>query len=256
MFQYFDKETEENFMRRTSAGFSFIIVAFLITIFAVLSAFAQQKTVDATRQSGFAGGETAFAQTAADDFDAKNELSVLGGFASRALGNLRKSNFGFAAVRYSRRIASSDSLALKYQIDFLPLAVIEYDKQLVTQTAPATFAVRNERTTAYGAGFSPVGLQLNFRRRNKIQPFAAVNAGLIYFNKSIPDDRTATFPNRFGTHLNFATNAGGGVEFASESSSAVTVGYKFQHISNASRGNINPGFNQNILYVGYTFKKW
>lgn len=244
-------------MRRASADFASTVIVLLITIFAVVSALAQQKTIDAARQSGFAGGETAFAQTAAaDDFDAKNELSILGGFAPRALGNLRKSNYGFAAVRYSRRVASSDSLALKYQIDFLPLVVLEYDRQLVTQTAPATFAVRNERTTAYGAGFSPFGLQLNFRRRNKIQPFAAINAGLIYFNKSIPDDRTTTFPNRFGTHLNFATNAGGGAEFATESSRAVTVGYKFQHISNASRGNINPGFNQNIFYAGYTFKKW
>jgi hypothetical protein len=62
--------------------------------------------------------------------------------------------------------------------------------------------------------------------------------------------------NRFGTRLNFATAAGGGVDFVTDSGRAFTIGYKFQHISNATRGNINPGFDQNLFYIGYTFKKW
>lgn len=189
--------------------------------------------------------------------DAKNELSVMGGFAPESLnfGTSRNSNFGFAAVRYSRRIAASDNVALKYQVDFVPLALINYNDEAVVQTTP-TFVVARNRRTVYGAGLNPVGLQLNFRRQAKVQPFVGLNLGLIYFAKSIPDDRSAFFPERRGARLNFASSAGGGVEFAGENDNAYSVGFKFQHISNASRGNINPGFNQTLFYFGYTFKKW
>ncbi|MFN3329310.1 MAG: hypothetical protein ACK419_00095 [Pyrinomonadaceae bacterium] len=30
-------------------------------------------------------------------------------------------------------------------------------------------------------------------------------------------------------------------------------GYKYYHISNANRGLINPGFDNNIFFVGYRF---
>lgn len=189
-------------------------------------------------------------------FEKKNELSVRGGFAPKGLTNLRKSNFGFAAVRYSRRVAAGDSVALKYTIDAVPVAVLNYEKQRVIQTAATAFAVETEDETVYGFGVTPVGLQLNFRRRNKIQPFVAASAGLIIFSKVIPDDRTALFPDRKGTRLNFATGAGGGVEFIADGERSYTFGYQFQHISNASRGNINPGFNHNLFYIGYTFNKW
>jgi hypothetical protein len=36
---------------------------------------------------------------------------------------------------------------------------------------------------------------------------------------------------------------------------AVSIGYKYYHISNGSRGQINPGFDNNVLYLGYTFFK-
>ena len=34
---------------------------------------------------------------------------------------------------------------------------------------------------------------------------------------------------------------------------AVTVGYKYYHISNGDRGLQNPGFDNNVFYIGYTF---
>lgn len=192
-------------------------------------------------------------------FDDKNEFAVWGGFAPdlpKFIGSSRDSTFGQLSVRYSRRVATAGSVALKYQIDFTPLALINYDRRPVIQTAPNTFAERPSGETVYGVGLNPVALQLNFRRRSKIQPFVGMHAGMLYFAKSIPDDRSTFFPDRYGTHLNFATAAGGGVDFLTDSGRAFTVGYKFQHISNATRGNINPGFDQNLFYLGYTFKKW
>lgn len=237
------------------------INVFLVVISAVFSVFGQSNFngSDGEKKSVAVYKIVVTDSTQLDDaeaFDKKNELSVRGGFAPKGLTNLRKSNFGFAAVRYSRRIAATDSVALKYTIDAVPIAVLDYEKQRVVQTGATTFAVAPDSETVYGVGVTPVGLQLNFRRRSKIQPFVAGSAGLIIFSKVIPDDRSALFPERKGTRLNFATGAGGGVEFVQNGERSYTVGYQFQHISNASRGNINPGFNHNLFYIGYTFNKW
>lgn len=200
-----------------------------------------------------------FAASLTAQNEAKNELSVWGGFAPdipRVFGGSRESSFGEVGFRYSRRIASSRYLALKYTIDAIPLAVINYKRERVFQTAPNTLTVQRDSTTAFAYGVTPVGFQLNFRRKKKVQPFLSANAGLLIFNKSIPDDRSPLFPDRRGKRLNYTLAGGGGVEFLTESQRSFIVGFKFHHISNASTGNINPGFDQNLFYFGYTFKKW
>lgn len=241
--------------------FSSFPASAICLLLAAFSVFGQANLdeLSSKKKSGAADGIAVAGSIQTDDsdaFDKKNELSIRGGFAPKGLTSLRKSNFGFAAVRYSRRIAGNDSVALKYTLDAIPAAVINYEKRRAIQTAATAVAVETEDETVYGVGLTPLGLQLNFRRRNKIQPFVAGNAGLIIFSKVIPDDRSALFPDRKGTRLNFATGAGGGVEFVADSERSYTLGYQFQHISNASRGNINPGFNHNLFYFGYTFNKW
>lgn len=211
-----------------------------------------------TKTSGSALEET-MPQTGASDFEEKNELSVWGGFAPdmpRVFGGSRPSSYGQLAVRYSRHLIGSENLALKYTIDFIPIAVINYDRRPVFQPSPNTFVVQSQDTTAYAWGLTPVGFQLHFRRKSKIQPFISANAGLLVFNKTIPDDRSPVFPDRFGRQVNFTLAGGGGVDFLTDAGRTFTVGFKFHHISNSSTGNINPGFDQNLFYVGYTFKKW
>lgn len=192
-------------------------------------------------------------------FDEKNELSVWGGFAPdmpRVFGGSRPSSYGQVALRYSRRLATAGSVAIKYSIDFIPLAVLNYDRRPIIRTSPTTLVVQPQNETAYAWGLTPVGFQLHFRRKSSIQPFMSANAGLLVFNKTIPDDRSAVYPDRFGRQVNFTLAGGGGVDFLTESGKTFTVGFKFHHISNASTGNINPGYDQNLFYVGYTFKKW
>ncbi|HMS42969.1 MAG TPA: acyloxyacyl hydrolase, partial [Pyrinomonadaceae bacterium] len=89
------------------------------------------------------------------------------------------------------------------------------------------------------------GLQVNFRPRNKYQPFVGVSGGLLYFNK--------TTPNFVGTRFNFTADVGGGLEIKLKKKRALTIGYKYYHISNGDRGIENPGFDHNIFYIGYTF---
>jgi len=250
---------KENFLRKFSANLAFVISIFFIMVVSVFSVFGQRASNEfASESKDNAANANSAAQTADSEVFNKNELSVLGGIApeKRFFGGSRKSIFGFAAVRYSRRVASGKYLALKYQIDFTPLALVNYERQRVVQITPTTPGIERERETVYGVGFTPVGLQLNFRRKKKVQPFISMGAGLIFFAKSVPDDRSPLFPDRQGRKFNFTTSGGVGVEFATKSERAYTVGFKFHHISNASTGNINPGFDQNLFYFGYTFKKW
>lgn len=236
---------------RRAAGFLMVAASFTFAV------SAQSLTTDAQVNAG----ENASGAAQIDDtvLNAKNEFAVWGGFAPdipRLFSGSRKSSFGEIGFRYSRRLATTENLALKYQVDLIPLAVINYRVERLIRTGPNTFDYNRNRETAYAAGITPVSFQLNFRRRTKVQPFITAGAGLLIFGKKIPDDRSSLRPNQVGRRLNFTPQGGGGVDFLTDDGRAYTVGFKFHHISNNSTANINPGFDQNFFYFGYTFKKF
>lgn len=244
-------------MRKFSADFLRAVSLFIITAAVTLTAAAQDSSGE---QKNISTEESVAAAVQTDDaFDEKNELAVWGGFAPdipRLFSGSRKSSFGEVGFRYSRRIATTENVAIKYQFDLIPLAVLNYRVERLFQTSPTTFSYNRDRETVYAAGITPVSFQANFRRRNKIQPFLTASAGLLIFGKKIPDDRSPLRPDQVGRRLNFTLAGGGGVEFLTDDARSYTVGFKFHHISNSSTGNINPGFDQNLFYFGYTFKKW
>ena len=243
-------------MRKSFAACLRLLGFFIIVSISASVAFAQEISV-AGKNNSTEENLPATAQTD-DALDKKNQFTVWGAFAPdipRVFGGSRRSTFGEFGFQYSRRIATSRNVALKYTIDVIPLALINYEQQRITQLTP-TFIIERDKTTAYGAGLTPVGFQLNFRRQSKVQPFVTAQAGLIVFNKSVPDDRSVIRPNERGRQFNFTLAGGGGVEFLTDTARSYVLGFKFHHISNASTGNINPGFDQNLFYFGYTFKKF
>ena len=56
-----------------------------------------------------------------------------------------------------------------------------------------------------------------------------------------------------GTKFNYTWDFGIGVQLFVRDDQALTLGYDWKHISNAYSGRTNPGFDANILYVGYSF---
>lgn len=243
-------------MRKSSAAFLRAASFFIIVAVCASLASAQE----------FSGGNSNSTKTELtkavqvdESLDKKNEFAVWSGFAPdipRLFSGSRKSSFGEVGFRYSRRIATTENVAIKYQFDAIPLAILNYRVERLFRTSPTTFTFNRDRETAYAAGITPVSFQANFRRRSKIQPFLTASAGLLIFGKKIPDDRSPLRPNQVGRRLNFTLAGGGGVEFMTDDARSYTVGFKFHHISNSSTGNINPGFDQNLFYFGYTFKKW
>ncbi|MGC2237557.1 MAG: acyloxyacyl hydrolase [Pyrinomonadaceae bacterium] len=179
----------------------------------------------------------------------KNEFTVWGGFSPdsstliKGTGRVEDARFGVVAFRYARRFNNSDKVNLKYTADVIPIAFLNYPDFVILPTNPLT--IGTERPTRYGFGASPLGIQANFRPRKKVQPFIEATGGLLYLNK-----RT---PNYVGTRFQFTADVGGGVEFKLKEKRAFIIGYKYFHISNGNRGIQNPGFDNNLIYVGYTF---
>src|SRR5215213_9715307 len=173
---------------------------------------------------------------------AANEYGVWGGgsFGSPTLiGTTERVRLGLVAFRYARVLARGENLALKYTLDAVPVASMSFPA--FETTAGVT---REVRTTMTGAGLSPVGFQLNFRRRERVQPFAQASGGFLYFGERVPDTRGAQF--------NFTGDFGGGVQWKTGARRAWTVGYRYHHVSNGYRADVNPGFDSNLFYVGFS----
>ncbi len=186
--------------------------------------------------------------------EGKNELSVWGGFSPdsstviKGTGRTPDARFALVALRYARRFNNNSKVNLKYTLDLIPAAILSNPDLRVVQTNPNTFRIDKVRRTSYAFGIVPVGLQINFRPRKKVQPFIDGSGGFIYFDKRIPTD--------IGTNFTFTADVGAGVEFVLKNSRSITVGYKYYHLSNGNRGVQNPGIDNNLFHIGYTFKKF
>ena len=196
-----------------------------------------------------------FAQSTDNPFLLKrgdNEFGFWGGFSPAAttiFGGLHDDEaadrkFFIAAFRYGRTLAAAHGLALQYTLDAVPVAV-------ATGTIVSRTTVGNvttfQRETAYGGGITPLGLQLDFRNGSKVHPFAHVNGGLLWFNKSVPIEDAGSFA--------YVGEAGGGVRIFTSEKRAVTLGVRFHHISNGDRQGSNRGLNQFVIYGGFSIFK-
>jgi hypothetical protein len=181
-----------------------------------------------------------------------NEFGFWGGVSFRAttiFGGLHDDeaadrSFFVAAFRYGRTLAANDSMALQYTLDAIPVAVATGNIVQSTTVGPITTF---RRETAYGAGVTPLGLQLDFRNRSHIKPFIHINGGLLVFNQSVP------LPD--AGKLALVGEAGGGLRVFTSDRRAVSFGVRFHHISNGDRSGSNRGLNQFMVYAGFSIFK-
>lgn len=181
-----------------------------------------------------------------------NEFGFWGGVSPAAttiFGGLRDDEaedrkFVIAAFRYGRTLAANDSLALQYTLDAVPLALAT--GTIVSRTTVAG-VTSFQRETAYGGGVTPLGLQLDFANGSRVHPFAHVNGGLLWFNKSVPIEDAGK--------LALVGEAGGGIRIFTSERRAVSLGVRFHHISNGDRAGSNRGLNQFVIYAGFSIFK-
>ncbi|HWT00359.1 MAG TPA: acyloxyacyl hydrolase [Pyrinomonadaceae bacterium] len=185
-----------------------------------------------------------------------NEYGVWGGgafSATTAFGGLTDAEadergFVIAAFRYGRTLAANEHLALQYTLDAIPMALaVGNIESATTVTTPAGPVTTFTRSTAYGAGVTPLGLQLDFANGSRVKPFVHVNGGLLLFNESVP------LPD--AGKLALVGEAGAGLRVFTSERRAVSFGVRFHHISNGDRAGSNRGLNQFVIYAGFSVFK-
>jgi len=174
---------------------------------------------------------------------ARHEFGFWGGASPSSpvvIGVSRHRKFSAAALRYSRLLMDRKHFALRYNFDVLPLARL-------TQPRNVNGHDVGGRERIFGTGFAPLGLQLNLRNGQAIQPFVAASAGSILFTRPAPHSDAAKF--------NFMFDLGAGVQMRQGRGRVLTVGWKYHHISNAYRIRVNPGIDSNMFYTGVSFTR-
>ncbi len=143
-------------------------------------------------------------------------------------------------ARYSVQLTPDLGLgcrcALRYSPEITALSVMH--EKAPSSTNPAA------PVTHYGAGVSPVGFQLDWRRGRRVQPLFTTDAGFIYYNDRVLSPE--------GSQFMYTIDFGGGVELFRSSRNAVVLGYRYQHLSNANISDHNPGTDADTFYVGFS----
>jgi len=142
-------------------------------------------------------------------------------------------------LRYSYEIyRHNQTWTMRYSPEFTALAMLDWP----TPAPPPLGTLYNQRTRAYASGFSPVGFQWDFMPLRRIQPFLSGNGGCLYFTKQVLSPE--------GSQWMYTIDFGGGVNIFHYRNQAITLGYRYQHLSNANISHHNPGTDANTFYVG------
>src|SRR3954447_5710346 len=157
-------------------------------------------------------------------FGGDNELGFWAGFSPQSgatVGGSPDRTFFISAIRYSRVLKNWRDIGFRYTIDLAPAAVAFQPKN--------GFKVLSggQREAIYGAGISPVGMQLNFRRQKALQPFGEINGGVLYFDRNVPVPGSSNF--------NFTFDFGAGAQHFSLPPRPPTAADIFHHPSNKAQ---------------------
>ncbi len=154
------------------------------------------------------------------------------------------------SFRFGRVVGTKRNVSYQYSFGATPLAVFTknevVDTAYVSQAATPNLAP-TKRETTYGAGFQPINFKFIFLAKNRLKPYAQAGAGIMFVSKAVPVPRSTLFQ--------LTGDFGGGLMYMLSPKKAVSVGYKYFHISNGNiNGKINnPGFNANVFYLDYSF---
>ncbi len=96
-------------------------------------------------------------------------------------------------------------------------------------------ALTGERQWQYGAGISPIGFRVLWRRWGGFQPYGIAKGDIFYFQNRVLSTQ--------GTHLQFGSDIGLGVEKAVNARLGFRAGFSDFHVSNGNIGRRNPGID-------------
>jgi opacity protein-like surface antigen len=101
------------------------------------------------------------------------------------------------------------------------------------------------RQWTIGEAISPAGFQWNFLPQRKMQPFFIGHGGYMYSTQPIPISTAGSF--------NFTFDFGAGIEVFRTKTRSVRAEYRIHHISNAYTSSANPGIDNGLFQLTYSF---
>jgi lipid A 3-O-deacylase len=108
------------------------------------------------------------------------------------------------------------------------------------------YVVFPPESAVYGGSIKPVIWKWNFTSGKKIVPYFAAEGGIVFSRDNIPPGDTS--------QVNFTPGAAFGTHVFVRQKRALFFEIEFGHLSNASLGPHNPGYNGTFTFtVGYTW---
>jgi lipid A 3-O-deacylase len=212
----------------------------LLGALVVCGAAAGQSAGPATLGATTSGAASA-ASAAGDDFAGQTikkgtwELGLLGG-GGEGLGKSDNTQFAFAGGRVGY-VLTGEHLPgwlrgnFQWTVDMMPVLTV----------FPASGAI-------YGGGFKPVIWQWNFTSHRKFVPYFSADGGILFTTHNVPPGNTS--------YVNFMPGASFGAHIFTRRGRAVFFQVSAVHISSASLGTQNPGYNGSLFFtVGYSWFK-
>ena len=99
----------------------------------------------------------------------------------------------------------------------------------------------------YGASIAPLNLKWNFTSPSRVAPYLQLSEGVLFTDHDLP------FPGT--SKVNFQSGLGLGFHIFTREKRAWTAEVKYQHISSAGLGDLNPGINTVQFTLGYNWFK-
>jgi opacity protein-like surface antigen len=223
-------------------------------------------------------------------FARKNTFSFLGAYSNDSshilLGVAENRKLVDIGAGYSRRLFVDRVVDWQYSFEILPVA-LDSDPVLisnltetivfnngtpsvtltqVTQTPTVTYCVASHSTTTFvyptqtdtvvyvntcsrrwviGEAISPIGFQWNFMPRHKLQPIVSGHGGYMYSTQPIPTSDAGSF--------NFTFDIGAGFELFQSKRRSIRAEYRYHHISNHDTAEDNPGIDNGVFQLTYSF---
>lgn len=184
----------------------------------------------------------------------RNDFQFLAGYSPGSstflIGRAPDRQFAIAGFAYSYRCWLWDSVAIGYTATVLPAAILFQPAQIYFFSSGTVFTESVAAAhSVYGFGVEPLGFTFEFARRHRLAPFVELGGGIIASTEPIP------FNVPGGTGLNFLADLGGGIRWKIGRTRAVGIGYRLMHISNANTTGVNPGIDNHILWMGFSFSR-
>lgn len=171
----------------------------------------------------------------AQTFEQNDRYNFWGGYSFNSikfLGKTQNSQTQIFAIGYQNKIREyPKNRTLWYTADIIPYLHFQYPKRDES----------NRIVTRSGFGLSPIGFVLTQPSSKSVTPFIQTTGGVIYMESNFPTDKSRRL------NFTFDITVGGNIKI--NSSSTVSLGYKFHHISNAETGSENPGLDSNFLFL-------